>query len=261
MTLQNKFWPKKFPMTVLVSGILVILFSPASGQDLTLDEVIQKNIDARGSRSSWAAVKTIKMAGTYVNFSDATPFSIWRQRPNLYRFDSTRLNQFMIHAYDGEQTWWVNPFFGPPNSKPVVIPSQRNLDKVTLRERFFEPIFWNSAEKGNEVVLEGRADMDDRDCYKLQVTLADSSVEYWFIDSDTFLEVGMTGDTYDFGSRTSLEMFFSDYRDLNGVKLPYLVESEYGTRYRTMEIENLEINSAIEPPVFARPDSSTWKSN
>ncbi len=261
MTLQDKFWPKKFPMTVLVSGILVILFSLASGQDLTVDEVIQKNIDARGSTASWAAVKTIKMAGTYVNYSDATPFTIWRQRPNLYRFDSTRLNQFMIHAYDGEQTWWVNPFFGPPKSKPVVIPSQRNLDKVTLRERFFEPIFWNYAEKGNEVVLEGRAEMDDRDCYKLQVTLADSSVEYWFIDSDTFLEVGMTGHTYDFGSRTSIEMFFSDYRDLNGVKLPYLVESEYGTRYRTMEVETLEINSAIEPPVFARPDSSTWKSN
>lgn len=71
----------------------------------------------------------------------------------------------------------------------------------------------------------------------------------------------MTGDTYDFGSKTSLEMFFGDYRDLNGVKLPYLIEAEYGTRYRTVEIETLEINSVIEPSVFAGPDSSTWKSN
>jgi len=37
MTLQDKFWPKKFLMTVLVSGILMILFSLASGQDLTVD--------------------------------------------------------------------------------------------------------------------------------------------------------------------------------------------------------------------------------
>lgn len=261
MILQNKFCPKKLPIPVFISGILVILFSQAIGQDLTVDEVIPKNIDARGGAANWAAVKTIKMTGTYVNFSDATPFTIWRKRPNLYRFDSTRLSRFMIHAYDGEQTWWVNPFFGPPNSKPVVIPSKGNLDKVTLRERFFEHVFWNYTDKGNQVELEGREDMDDRDCYKLKVTLADSSVEYWFLDSETFLEVGMRGDTYDFGRKNSIEMFFSDYREVNGVKLPFLIESEYGIRYRTMEVETLEINSIIEPSVFARPDSSTWKSN
>jgi outer membrane lipoprotein-sorting protein len=259
MISQDKPRAKKFPMMLLISGMILIWCSQAIGQDLTVDEVIQKNIVARGGASNWAAVKTIKMAGIYVNFSDPTPFTIWRQRPDLYRFDSTRINEFMIHAYDGEQTWWVNPFFGPQNAKPVVIPSQQNLDKVTLRERFFEPVFWNYTQNGNVVVLEGREDMDDHDCYKLKVTLADSSVEYWFIDSETFLEVGMTGDTYDFGTKTSIEMFFGDYRNVEGVMMPFLIESEYGIRYRSMEVENIAINQTIKPSVFAMPDSATWK--
>ena len=261
MISQNRFSQIIKKMLIFASCVSVIFFSYGISQELTVNDVIQKNIEARGGISNWAAVKTIKITGTYVNFSDATPFTVWRQRPDLYRFDSTRLNMFIVHAYDGKQTWWVNPLFGPPNDKPVVIPSKGNLDKTTLRERFFEPVFWNPADKGNDVVLEGKTEMDDHNCYKLKVTLVDSSIEYWYINSETFLEVGMTGYTYDFGLKTEIEMFFSDFREKNGIKLPYLVESEYGIRYRVMEIETLEINPVIKPSVFSKPDSSTWKSN
>lgn len=225
----------------------------------TVDDIIQKNIEARGGAENWAEVKNITMEGIYVSFSEPEPFKIWRQRPDLYRFDSTRINKFVVHAYDGQKAWWINPLMGPQFEKPQVIPSQNNLDKVTLRERFFEPVFWNYANKSHLVELEGREIFDDKDCYKLKVTLADSTIEFWFIDAESFLEIGMTGDTYDFGMKNNMEMFFSNYENVDSLKFPFLIESEYGQRYRSMEIENIEVNTEIEPSVFVMPDSKEEK--
>ena len=255
MISQNKS-NKNILKSILFLSLLVFLAYQCDTQKtLTVDDIIQKNIEARGGEKNWAKLENLTMDGIYVSFSEPGPFKIWRQRPDLYRFDSTRIKKFVVHVYDGQKAWWINPLMGPPFEKPQIISSKNNLDKVTLRERFFEPVFWNYANKSRQVALEGKEIFDDKDCYKLKVTLEDSTIEFWYIDAESFLEVGMTGDTYDFGMKNSLETFFGNYEDVDGFKFPFLIESEYGTRYRSMEIENIEINTEIEPSVFVMPDS------
>jgi len=259
MISQNK---SKIGLINSVLWVIFLVFCASQcrwEKTLTIDDIIRKNIEARGGVENWAKVENMTMEGIYVSFSEPAPFKIWRQRPDLYRFDSTRINKFVVHAYDGQKAWWINPLMGPPHEKPRIIPAQNNLDKVTLRERFFEPIFWNYAKKSHQVELAENEIFDDKECYKLEVTLADSTVEFWYIDAESFLVVGMTGDTYDFGIKNSLEMFFSEYADVDDLKFPFLIESEYGTRYRSMEIEKIEINTEIEPSVFIMPGSSEGK--
>lgn len=249
----------------LTSNILSILFvvfcvtQITAAQDLSVDAIIAKNIEARGGESNWKNVNSIKMTGTYVNFSNPEEFIIYRMRDNLYRFDTKRLNKFTIHAFDGKNAWWVNPLMGEQFEKPSQIPNANNLDKVTLRERFFEPIFWNYKAKGNQVELLGKEDIDGEEVYKLKITLKDKSVETWCISAETFLEVCMNGKTYDFGTPNNFEVFFSDFREIEGVKMPYLVESEYGIRYRSLEIDNIEINKNVDKKVFEMPDPENWK--
>ena len=254
MTSQNKSKTNMYACILLLSGLGFFLPGCGSDKPLTADDVIRKNIEARGGADNWAQLESFTMEGIYVSFSEPAPFKIWRQRPDLYRFDSVRINKTVIHAYDGRKAWWSNPLFGPAFEKPQVIPAENNLDKVTLRERLFEPVYWNYTEKSHQVELEGQDIFDDKDCYKLKVTLADAAVEYWYIDVETFLEVGMTGDTYDFGIKNNLEMFFGEYQEVDGVIFPFLIESEYGQRYRSMEIEKIEINTEIDPSVFVMPD-------
>ena len=259
MILQNNSMKIIVKSVLIFSLLAFFVYGCNTNKTLTLDDVIQKNIKARGGAENWAKVKNITMDGIYVSFSEPAPFKIWRQRPDLYRFDSTRINKFVTCVYDGQNAWWTNPLMGPPHEKPRIIPEQNNLDKVTLRERFFEPVFWNYTEKSNHVELQGTEIFDDKDCYKLKVTLADSTIEFWYIDAESFLVVGMSGDTYDFGMKVSLETFFSNYEDVDSLKFPFLIESEYGTRYRSMEIENIKINTEIDPSVFVMPESIEGK--
>jgi hypothetical protein len=255
MTSQNRSKKSNIKSVLLLSVLVFCSYQCNKIKTLTVDDIIQKNIKARGGTENWAKVENITMEGIYVSFSEPEPFKIWRQRPDLYRFNSIRIKKTVIHVYDGQNAWWINPLMGPPHEKPRIIPSQNNLDKVTLRERFFEPVFWNYKKKSHQVELEGKEIFDDKDCYKLKVTLADSTIEYWYIDSESFLEVGMTGDTYDFGIKNSLEKFFNNYKDVDSLKFPFLIESEYGQRYRSMEIENIEIYTEIDSSVFVMPDS------
>ncbi len=256
MISQNNFKNSIFKSVMLLCLILISIIPIAYSQTLTVDDIINKNIAARGGAEKWAGVKNITMEGIYVNFSNAEPFKMWRERPDLYRFDSKRIGQNVILGYDGHIAWWINPLMGPPHDKPGQIPAKGNHDKVTLRDRFFEPVFWNYEKKGNQVELEGKEVFDGKDSYKLKVTLADSTVEFCYIDTRSFLENGKKGKTYDFGMLNDLEMFFSEYADVDGLKFPFLIESEYGQRYRSMEIEKIEINTKIEPSVFMIPDST-----
>ncbi len=90
------------------------------------------------------------------------------------------------------------------------------------------------------------------------VTLKDGSVEHWYINVELYLVTAMSGISYDFGVKSNLETFFSDYRDVDGILLPFLVESEYGTRYRTFEVDKIELNTTFEMDVFVMPDSLDW---
>lgn len=257
MIFQNKL--NRNNKSFFVVLFLGVLFQFLFAQNISVDEVIKKNIEARGGYENWQNVETIKMTGTYVNFSNPEDFVIYRKRPDLYRFDTERLNRFTIHAYDGKNAWWVNPLMGEQFAKPSLIPIKGNLAEVTLRERFFEPVFWNYKSKGNKVELAGKENLDGDDVYKLKVTLKNKDVEYWYISTETFLEVSMKGITYDFGRKNNFEVFFSDYKKTDNVIMPFLIESEYGIRYRTLEIDKIEINKNVDAEVFTKPDPGTWK--
>ena len=251
MTSQNKTMERVFFSLLLF--LVIGLTAGGMAQDLTADELIAKNIDACGGQAAWDQIQSMKITGTYTNFSDPEKFTILRQRPDLYRFDCKRLHQLTVHAYDGKQAWWINPMMGPEFTTPGYIPTGQNLEKVTLRERFIEPVFWNYKAKGHQVELIGKEDLDGDEVYHLKITLKDGSEENWFFSTETFLAVSMTGITYDFGAPSPVETFFSKYKKVGNVVMPYLIESEYSIRYRVYDVDTIELNPQIDVAEFKLP--------
>lgn len=247
MILQNKKLNRVSIFVLIIVSICQINFA----QEMTAEKIIEKNMEVCGGAEAWAKINSIKMTGTYVNFSIPEDFAIYRMRENdLYRFDTRRIHRPSIHVFDGEKAWWINPVFDPKFSEPTVIPTNGNLAKVTLRERFFEPVYWNFEQKGNNVELLGTEEIDGEKTYKMKVVLKDGDEEIWYFSADTFHAVYMTGTTYDFGYPNKLKMFFSDYRKIGDVVMPYLVESEYGIRYRSLEVKEIVLNKDVDKELF-----------
>ena len=170
---------------------------------------------------------------------------MYRQRPGFYRFDHVILGAPVVNGFDGEKCW----FYSPPRIKQAR-PMPPAFAKAVLREKFFEPPFWNAAQKGHQVSYIGLVDLDGEQAHQLDVKLPSGESESWFLDPETFLTKKLKGITWDYGRRVIIEAYFDDYREVSGVIMPFAIEQEFHTRYRVFTIEEIEINAELDENVF-----------
>ena len=79
----------------------------------TADELISKNIQAKGGMDAIKAIKTVRMAGRL----DAAGGFTGRvgqenMRPNLLRETFSLQGMTAVQAYDGSTAWQIQPFGG-----------------------------------------------------------------------------------------------------------------------------------------------------
>ena len=89
----------------------------------TIDEIVARNLQARGGLERLRAVQAITMKGLMqaANGTDL-PTTLYMQRPNRIRQEVTVNGRLAIQAFDGERGWAQNPMMG---NAPVEVPSRR----------------------------------------------------------------------------------------------------------------------------------------
>src|SRR5580700_3216215 len=79
----------------------------------TADELIAKNIEARGGIEKMKAIKNVRMAGKFEGGGGFTAsISQENQRPNLVRETFLLQGMTAVQAYDGASGWQIQPFGG-----------------------------------------------------------------------------------------------------------------------------------------------------
>jgi hypothetical protein len=242
----------------------VILGGAASASAQTVDEVVAKHIQARGGYDKIKAIQTIKMTRTV-----ATPFTnvqliVYKKRPNLLRFEQTPKGQTTSTARGiNAETAWDTAAGGKIVPRP---------EKVAIEGREtdadFDGLLVDWKEKGHTVTLEGTEAYAGSQAYKLKVTTKGGSVRHVFIDTKSFMEIGMTGlsllpqmdpKTKEFRTQQS-SFVFSDFRDVNGVKFPFSIDEErIGgpiTQSFATYTDKIEVNVPMEDALFATPSGS-----
>ena len=124
------------------------------------------------------------------------------------------------------------------------------------RESLFRPILLAPEEIGAQVELVGESEVDGIAAIELGVTLAGGAQERWFLDADTFLEVAIESNVHDFTqSREPVRqrIFYDDFRDVGGVRIPHRLEIEFGHRLETMTVESAEAGAEVEGALFSPP--------
>ncbi|MGH1365466.1 MAG: hypothetical protein ACRBF0_18025 [Calditrichia bacterium] len=217
--------------------------------DLTVEQIIKKNIEARGGEKNIEALKALEIEGDYNAFSLTNPFKMWKQRPGHYRFDCVMVGAKATFAFDGTRAWQIHPSYG--STDPMRLPNADSL--IIERDAVFDPPVYEAKKNGYEIELKGTEDLDDGPAYHLAIMRPDSVVENWFVDAESFLEVKMAGGTYDFGRPVTKEAFYGEYKAVDGVMLPHFIEVEYGTRYRVFTIASIKATDSVPAETFAMP--------
>jgi outer membrane lipoprotein-sorting protein len=240
---------------VLTAATLACLFAvPAAGQ--TVDEILARNLKAKGGLDKLKAIETVRMTGTItVGPGIEAPFTMIFKRPNRLRMDFTVQGMTITQAFDGKQGWMINPMTG--NRDPQPMPPEA-LRAVEQQADFDGPLVDYKA-KGHTVELAGQEKVDGRDAWRLKVTLHNGDVRYYDLDAESYLEVKVEGSTVVGGTRIDNEGTLGDYRPVAGVMFPHVMESgPTGSPMRQkMVVQKIEVNLPLDDGRFTMPAKQT----
>jgi len=252
--------------------------------------IIEKNVAARGGLEAWRAVHTMSMSGS-IDAGKATnpasarvamqrsagrtsaerrlavlesgkeetgktvqlPFVLEMERPRKARLEIQFDGQTAVQVFDGTNGWKLRPFLG---RHEVEVYTTEERQAAAEQQDLDGPLI-DYAAKGNTVELEGTEQVEGRDTYKLKLTLKDGQVRHVWIDAQTFLDSKMEGSPRRLdGKYHPVETYFRDYRSVDGLMIPYVVE----TRVQGVEgserisVERVVVNPKLGASRFTRPD-------
>jgi hypothetical protein len=230
---------------------LLALSSPAAGsEDPTLEELLEGHVAARGGRERLQVVLSLRLTGTHANNSIYSPLRVLRKRPSFYRLDAQPDGRPLTDACDGEQVWRIDPRDGA--SRALVI--EGDLAEVVLTDADFDGPLIDYRAKGHEVELLGVEERDSGKAYALRVTLKRGAVERWYLDRDSLLAVERVSTIWFPGMSFDLHTYNSDFKEVEGLVLPHLIETEYSSVHRMLIIETVELNPELPDALFKRPE-------
>jgi len=236
--------------------IVLAAFSCMSvfGVSQTADELINKNIEAKGGLEKIKAIKSVRMTGK-LNGGGGFVAAMGQEnlRPNLVRETFSLQGMTAVTAYDGATGWHIQPFMG--HKDPELL-GEDELRGLLLDADFDGPLV-DYKEKGNSVEYLGHDIVDGDDALRLKVTLKNGDIIYYFFDPDTFLEIRKEVQQNIRGSIRESVTDLGSYKPVAGVMYPFSISegSKANPAESTVTVEKIEVNVPMDQTDFALPAS------
>ncbi|HEX8837269.1 MAG TPA: hypothetical protein VF748_10065, partial [Candidatus Acidoferrum sp.] len=244
-------------LTMLISAAFALSLEAAPGNSptartLSAPEIVEKNVAARGGLQAWRAVETMTLAGKMgaggnqratlsvpipggrkgqTNLQGVRerpaeevqlPFVMDLARPHKARVELKFNGQTGVQVYDGSNGWKLRPFL----NRLVVAPYTAEEMKITSVQSELDGPMVDCAAKGTRIELDGMEKVEQRDTYKLKLTLKSGDVTHVWVDAETFLEAKIQGQPRRLdGTYHPVEVYYRDYRNVNGLKIPFVLET------------------------------------
>jgi len=227
---------------------------PAAVFAQTADELIAKNIEARGGMEKIKAIKTMRMTGKFDGGGGfVASVGQENQRPELIRETFTLQGMTQVQAYDGSAGWQIQPFNGRKDPELMGEDDVRDL----LLDADFEGPLVDYEEKGNTVEFLGHDVVDGDDALRLKITLKNGDIIYDYLDPDTFIEIRRDIQQFIRGSVRERVMGLGSYKPVNGVMFPFSITQgpKNHPDDQMITIRKMEANVTIDPADFMLPPS------
>ena len=180
------------------------------------------------------------------------------------RFELQFNGQTAIQVFDGVNGWKLRPFLG----RRVVEPYTTDEMKSASMQTDLDGPLVDYAAKGTRVELAGMERVEGRDTYKLKLTMKSGDPIHVWIDAETFLETKIEGQPRRLdGTYHPVEVYFRDYRPVDGLQIPFVLETRVlpvaqtalGVRdppvpaERTV-IDKVVVNPKFDASLFSKPE-------
>ncbi len=234
------------------SLVLGLLCCAAAATAQTAEELVAKNLQAKGGVDKIKASKSLRMTGRMDQGGFKLDVGEEAKVPDMLRQTFTFQGMTGIEAYDGSVAWRISPFEGRKDPEMMGEDDARVLIEDA---DFYGPLVDYQA-KGNKIEYLGHDTVDGDDALRLKVTLKNGDILYYLLDPDTFLEIRTERQTFIRGSIRESVQELGSYKLVNGVYFPFSVDSgpksNPNARAR-VTFEKIEANLDIPDSDFKMP--------
>ena len=289
---------KTLAMLICIAFTLSLNAAPdtsPTAPKLSAVEIVDQNVAARGGLQAWRAVQTMTITGKlgaggnqrvtlavpvpgqpkgqeamlpHRPLEEAQlPFVMDLKRPDKVRFELEFNKQTAIQVFDGVQGWKLRPYLNRKDVEPF---SQEEM-KIASKQGHLDGLLIDYAAKGTRVEFDSIEKVEGRDAYKLKLTLKSGDVIHVWVDSQTFLEAKVEGQPRRLdGTYHPVEVYYRDYRPVNGLQIPFLLETRVlpvaktATGFRDTPvppekiiIDKVTLNPKFDDSVFSKPGIQT----
>ena len=247
------------PRFVLASSVVFVLMTvagayaqaPEAAPLPTVDDIIAKNLQAKGGAAKWQSMKSVKMTGKMTAQGTEMPLTVYAMRPNFNRQEITMAAGKAIQAFDGTTAWVVNPMLGIETPQAVPGPAA----ELAKNSADFDGALINYKAKGNDIELVGKEQLEGKDVYHLKVTTKGGPVQHYLLDADSGIELRMSAEVeLGGGQKQTLTTAMSNYKQVDGIMIPHTVTQTAGGRTLLQwTITTVEFNAVPDDSIFRLP--------
>ena len=219
----------------------------------TVDELVAKNLEARGGQAALDAIKTIRFEGRLVvnQGQIELKYTEVKKRPGKVRTDAVLQGMNLIQAYDSASGWKVYPIYG--RKDPEKMSSDEAKSLVEEGEIGGPLEHWK--EQGKTVTYLGTEEVEGTPAHKLRVVRKNGDLSFVYLDPDYFLEIRVLDQRTEQGAQVEVETDLGDYEKVNGVYFPFSIEagSKGSSDKQKTIIEQAEANIPVDDSIFQFP--------
>jgi outer membrane lipoprotein-sorting protein len=229
---------------------MALMSAPAGAQTPTADELVAKNLAARGGLEKIQALNTARIAGNLNAQGMDMTLTVVSKRPNKMRQEVTVKDQKMITAFDGTIVWSINPMMG--GTSPQVLEGAQ-ADMIRTQAVFFSPLV-GYKERGDTLEVVGPATVDGAKAWNLKLTRKDGKSMNLLLDAETGLERQWTATMDQGGMTMEVQTIITDHQVTDGLQVARSMRTMMGgQQVATMSITSVEFNVPVEDAVFVMP--------
>lgn len=219
--------------------------------ELTADQVVARHLEALGGVERLKAASTLVIRGEFQEGSSVDGFVAYRARPNKIRKEGSHDGKSFVKLFDG-----ARGYIAEGDQAMTAMAAEHQTKMKTYAE--FDDAIVDHAARGHKVELVGTEDVKGSKAYHLKFTLASGDVEHRFLDATSFLDVKRTVTFKDKeGAQKTKNVYFSDWRDVSGLKFNFASEGEVDGKSHKVTIQAIEVDSKIDPAKFTAQLANT----
>lgn len=224
----------------------------------TAEEIVEKHLAASGGRAALSKLTSRTLIGTIALTTPvgelSGPIEVYSKVPNksrtLITLDLSAVGGGQVvndQRFDGSTGYVVDTFNGNREISGDQLEAMKN--------GFFPTALLVYKEQGIQVALAGREQVAGAEAYVLTMTPKSGPAARLFIDTSTLMLVktAMTIDVPQLGGAIEQVVEFSDFRDVDGIKVPFATKVSNPAQTITARVTSVTHNADIPDGDFVRP--------